>query len=80
MYLRLRGENPVISGKALRRSAASRSMILDPPAMFSLAGEDISSDAPVQQDQLAVDSKRGSNLGGSDSLLQVLEERLVSFR
>src|SRR6516162_1033064 len=53
---------------------------LGSPAVLLLPGEDVSSDAPVQQHKLTVDSERGSNLGGSDSLLQLLQERLVSFR
>ncbi len=63
MYLRLRGENPFMSGKALRKSCASRSMTLAPPALFGLPRQNVLSDLPVQQHQFAIKRQCGALLG-----------------
>ena len=67
MYLRLRGENPFISGKAARKSCASRSITLAPQPCCACRARMSLPDLPVQQHQFAVDRQRGALLGGVDT-------------
>src|SRR5215469_5314272 len=65
MYLRLRGENPDISGNDLLRSAAT--------------GQDISTNPPIEQYKLTVDGDGRANLSGSNSVLKFPEKSVVTF-
>ena len=68
MYLRLRGENPVMSGNTARKSCASRSITF---ALRSLPRQDVASDLPVQQHQFSVDRQRGALLDGVDAAFEI---------
>jgi hypothetical protein len=48
------------------------------PAFRSLPGQDIPSDGPVEQDQLAADGEGGANLSVLDTALQLLQQFGVS--
>jgi hypothetical protein len=71
MYIRLAREKPFMSGKAVRRSCASRSITLAPQPCAALPLQDVAPDLPVQQHQLAVDRQRRALLRGVDAGLQL---------
>jgi hypothetical protein len=40
--------------------------------------QNVASNRPIHQDELAVDRERGANLGGADALLDVFEQGSIS--
>jgi hypothetical protein len=80
MYSRLRGLNPSTPGNSAPRSFASRSMTFVPQPSACSRFRMSTADRPVQQNELAVDGKRGAHLGGVDALLDVFEEGSIARR
>ena len=48
------------------------------PTLCSLLGEDIPANRPIEENQLAIDRERSTNLGGTDASFEVLEEFVVA--
>ena len=69
-----------MSGKAARRSLASRSTTFAPPVGFVLPRKNIPPDLPIQEDQLAVYAERRPQLGILDAKLQAAQKSVVPFR
>ena len=79
MYLRLRGENPRMSGNASRRSCERRSMVPASPAFPLLAGKNRPADVPVEQHHRLVGGQHNAHAFRADALLDLTEQgRVVS--
>ena len=80
MYLRFRGENPFISGKAFFRSAANRSMTLAPQCSRSCRTR---MSRPIRQysrTNSRLTETDARNCDSPDALLQFLQENRIGIR
>jgi len=68
----LRKFSPEVGGEAVND--------LSSPALFSLAGQDVAANAPIQQDEFQVNGQGGAELGGPHSLLEGFEKDVVVVR
>lgn len=69
MYLRFRGEKPLIVGTALFKGGGESINELRAPAFAFLPQQDIAANLPIEPYQLVVDRKGGPHLGAVDSVL-----------
>ena len=51
---------------------------LGTPTLCFLPGEDIPANGPIEENQLAIDGERSTNLGDTDASFELLEELLVA--
>jgi hypothetical protein len=74
------GAKPFNSGKFRSEIAGEPVDDFCSPASHFLAGKNVASDGPVEQDQLAVHRKRGADLCRADTVFDVPEERRITTR
>jgi hypothetical protein len=79
MYLRFRLENPLLSGNSFCKVGGELVDDLRPPAEPVLPLEDVPTDRPVEEDELAVHGERCLNAGSTHPILQVSKEVLVAL-
>jgi hypothetical protein len=68
----LRKFSPEVGGEAVND--------LGSPTMFFLAGQDVTANAPIQQDEFPVNRQGGAELGGPHAFFEALEKNVVVVR